>query len=219
MKSNENIHKSHRSRLRKKYVENGIDSFPPHEVLELLLFYSYRQVDTNEIAHRLLKKDLLKGKKCFLVLRSKKEAKIVYRYLKSAYENLDIVGVYSMDTGVTEEALVNEINTKVPDLILMAMENHEAESFLKHKRHMINAKMGVVLSGVMDMILRENIHVPDVIKKLHLGKIYTSAARIPYSVRWRRRIFRKKMDNYNTKKQLEQSDAQKELSEDEKHDQ
>ena len=72
------------------------------------------------IAHRLLKKDLLKGKKCFLVLRSKKEAKIVYRYLKSAYENLDIVGVYSMDTGVTEEALVNEINTKVPDLILMA---------------------------------------------------------------------------------------------------
>jgi len=46
------------------------------------------------------------------VLRSKKEAKIVYRYLKSAYENLDIVGVYSMDTGVTEEALVNEINTK-----------------------------------------------------------------------------------------------------------
>lgn len=171
------------------------------------------------IAHRLLKKDLLKGKKCFLVLRSKKEAKIVYRYLKSAYENLDIVGVYSMDTGVTEEALVNEINTKVPDLILMAMENHEAESFLKHKRHMINAKMGVVLSGVMDMILRENIHVPNVIKKLHLGKIYTSAARIPYSVRWRRRIFRKKMDNYNTKKQLEQSDAQKELSEDEKHDQ
>lgn len=84
---------------------------------------------------------------------------------------------------------------------------------------MINAKMGVVLSGVMDMILRENIHVPNVIKKLHLGKIYTSAARIPYSVRWRRRIFRKKMDNYNTKKQLEQSDAQKELSEDEKHDQ
>ncbi len=56
MKSNENVHKSHRSRLRKKYVENGIDSFPPHEVLELLLFYSYRQVDTNEIAHRLLKK-------------------------------------------------------------------------------------------------------------------------------------------------------------------
>lgn len=122
------------------------------------------------IAHRLLKKDLLKGKKCFLVLRSKKEAKIVYRYLKSAYENLDIVGVYSMDTGVTEEALVNEINTKVPDLILMAMENHEAESFLKHKHHMINAKMGVVLSGVMDMILRENIHVPNVIKNCILVK-------------------------------------------------
>ena len=80
---------------------------------------------------------------------------------------------------------------------------------------MINAKMGVVLSGIMDMILRENIHVPKGIKKIHLDKVYTRIARIPYSVRWRKRIFRKKMDNYNTKKQL---DAKKELSEDEEHE-
>lgn len=52
----ENLHKEHRSRVRKKYRENGIESFSPHEVLELLLFYSYRQTDTNEIAHRLLKR-------------------------------------------------------------------------------------------------------------------------------------------------------------------
>ncbi|MGN1205407.1 MAG: WecB/TagA/CpsF family glycosyltransferase, partial [Eubacterium sp.] len=147
------------------------------------------------IAHQLLKKDLMKDRKCFLILRNKKEAKIVYRYLRHHYEDMEIVGVYSMDSNVTEEALVNEINTKVPDLILMAMEDCEAENFLKHKRRMINAKMGVVLSGVMDMILRENIHVPKAIKKMHLGKIYTRMARIPYSVRWRKRIFRKKMDN------------------------
>ncbi len=56
MAQKENIHKDHRNRLRKKFVEGGIESLEPHEVLELLLFYAYRQRDTNEIAHRLLKK-------------------------------------------------------------------------------------------------------------------------------------------------------------------
>ena len=56
MEQKENVHKNHRDRLRKKFVENDIESLQPHEVLELLLFYAYRQRDTNEIAHRLLKK-------------------------------------------------------------------------------------------------------------------------------------------------------------------
>ena len=56
MKQEENVHKKHRERLRKKYIDSDIEIFQPHEVLELLLFYSYRQRDTNEIAHRLLKK-------------------------------------------------------------------------------------------------------------------------------------------------------------------
>lgn len=56
MEEKENVHKMHRSRMRKKYAEMGLQAFAPHEVLEFLLFYSYRRVDTNEIAHRLLKK-------------------------------------------------------------------------------------------------------------------------------------------------------------------
>lgn len=56
MEQKENVHKHHRERLRKKYLDSDIEIFQPHEVLELLLFYSYRQRDTNEIAHRLLKK-------------------------------------------------------------------------------------------------------------------------------------------------------------------
>lgn len=56
MEQKENVHKNHRDRLRKKFIENDIESLQPHEVLELLLFYAYRQRDTNEIAHRLLKK-------------------------------------------------------------------------------------------------------------------------------------------------------------------
>ncbi len=47
-------HKNHRERLRKRFFETGFKGFAPHEVLELILFYSIPQQDTNEIAHRLI---------------------------------------------------------------------------------------------------------------------------------------------------------------------
>lgn len=49
-----NEHEGHRSRVRKRYLSEGLDSFEDHEILELVLFYSYPRRDTNELAHRLL---------------------------------------------------------------------------------------------------------------------------------------------------------------------
>lgn len=50
-----NVHEGHRNRLKERFLDQGIDSFEPHNVLELLLFYSIPRKDTNEIAHDLLK--------------------------------------------------------------------------------------------------------------------------------------------------------------------
>ncbi len=52
--SEDNIHSGHRSRLRQRFVSDGLDSFLPHQMLELLLFYAIPRGDTNEHAHRLL---------------------------------------------------------------------------------------------------------------------------------------------------------------------
>ena len=48
------VHDGHRERLKKRFIENGLDSFEDHLVLELLLFYVIPRKDTNELAHRLL---------------------------------------------------------------------------------------------------------------------------------------------------------------------
>ena len=48
------MHEGHRERMREKYLQNGIGALAPHEVLEMLLFYSQPRVNTNETAHRLL---------------------------------------------------------------------------------------------------------------------------------------------------------------------
>ena len=50
------LHQGHRQRLRNRFVQNGLEYFEDHNILELLLFYSVPQRDTNEIAHRLLER-------------------------------------------------------------------------------------------------------------------------------------------------------------------
>ena len=50
------IHDGHRKRLKERFHKEGLDHFEKHQVLELLLFYCIPRVDTNEIAHRLLKR-------------------------------------------------------------------------------------------------------------------------------------------------------------------
>lgn len=49
-----NEHSGHRDRLRERYLSEGLDGFSPHNVLELLLFYSVPRRDTNVLAHRLI---------------------------------------------------------------------------------------------------------------------------------------------------------------------
>lgn len=50
------IHSGHRERLRKRFLETGTSGFREHELLELLLFYAFPRVNTNEISHRLIER-------------------------------------------------------------------------------------------------------------------------------------------------------------------
>lgn len=54
-KQEPNLHADHRERVRQRYLRGGAQSFPDHNLLELLLFYSIPREDTNNLAHQLLK--------------------------------------------------------------------------------------------------------------------------------------------------------------------
>ena len=49
-------HAGHRARLKEEFCRRGLDAFPEHRVLEMLLFYAIPQGDTNELAHRLIER-------------------------------------------------------------------------------------------------------------------------------------------------------------------
>ena len=55
MEPKDAIHKNHRDRIRERALKEGLCSFSDHELLELMLFYSIPRVDTNPIAHALLR--------------------------------------------------------------------------------------------------------------------------------------------------------------------
>ncbi len=50
------MHTNHRERLKHRFRTEGLEAFDPHTVLELLLFYSIPQKDTNELAHLLIQR-------------------------------------------------------------------------------------------------------------------------------------------------------------------
>ena len=49
-----NLHANHRQRLKNRALNETLENFEPHNVLELMLFYVLPHVDTNDIAHELI---------------------------------------------------------------------------------------------------------------------------------------------------------------------
>lgn len=50
------VHDGHRERMKKRFIEHGLDNFSDINVLELLLFYALPRRDTNALAHKLLER-------------------------------------------------------------------------------------------------------------------------------------------------------------------
>ena len=48
------IHAGHRSRVKTEFLARGLEGWPDHRVLELLLFYAIPQGDVNDLAHALI---------------------------------------------------------------------------------------------------------------------------------------------------------------------
>lgn len=50
------MHEGHRQRLKERFINEGLDNFNDHQILELLLFFSIPRKDTNETAHLLIER-------------------------------------------------------------------------------------------------------------------------------------------------------------------
>ena len=51
-----NVHEGHREKMKQRFINEGLNGFDYHQVLDMLLFYTIPRRDTNELAHGLLEK-------------------------------------------------------------------------------------------------------------------------------------------------------------------
>lgn len=142
----------------------------------------------------------LEEKTYYLVLRNRKEARAMYRYMTEYFPKDNVAGVYVADSGVSDETLINDINTKLPDIIILSMDSTEQEEWLENNKSKLNAKLCFVAGSILPLIIRDNIHVPKWLGKIHLAGAFRWVSKIPYSHSLRKRIFNRKMDDYITKK-------------------
>ena len=51
-----NYHGGHRERLKKRFLNDGMEHMEKQEILEMMLFFSIPRRDTNALSHELLNK-------------------------------------------------------------------------------------------------------------------------------------------------------------------
>ena len=143
------------------------------------------------------------GKKVYYVMRNKNEAKGFYGLIQGSQLGVDCVGIHVEEGNITEEALINDINTLLPDIVVVGLEKETQEKWILENRQKINAKLCVCIGGILPLIRGEISHVPKLFQLLHAGEVYKKIRKIPNSHSLRSRIFKQKMAKYNNKKQNE----------------
>lgn len=159
-------------------------------------------VDCHSILN-VIRKAELEDKKVYYVMRNKNEAKGFYGLIQSCHLGLDCVGIYVEDGNMTEEALINDINTLLPDIVVVGLDKENQEKWILENRQKINAKLCVCIGGILPLIRGEILHVPKLFQLLHVDAAYKKVRKLPNSHSLRSRIFKQKMADYNNKKQNE----------------
>ncbi|MBQ8497609.1 MAG: hypothetical protein IJ489_09175 [Clostridia bacterium] len=135
-------------------MAEGLDRFEPHNVLELLLFYSIPQKDTNELAHSLIER--------FGSLSGVFDA--------SAEDLMSVKGVKEHTA-----TLIKMIPALSRRYYIEKNQSGEALSDMdKIGRYLVNYYIGINIETVVLLLLDNKFNVIDIVK-IHEGSVNSSA--------------------------------------------
>lgn len=134
----------------------------------------------------------------YIVSKSDKDVYLLAEYCKRMQPELRIVGFCTYTENLDDAAIVNEINSHVPDILLVDLETGAQEEWIMDHVPLLNARLCIGIGGVAELIMAPQKKIPGWIKKLRLDGIYHKIVR-EQSVKKdvRARIFRKKVVQYN----------------------
>ncbi len=147
---------------------------------------------------------------CSMYILTKNEAEIatLEAWCKRMQPKLRINASWTYDPAAEDAALVNEINSYTPDILLVNLELGQQEQWIMEHRDMLDAKLCIAIGGVAGLILAEEKETPGWVHKFHLSGLYEKMIRqqkVKKNVR--ARIFRKQVVQYNNQNENKKDDA------------
>lgn len=120
-------------------------------------------------------------KSIFIIGKTEKETADLEAIISELNERITICGTYSIDLDHDHEEVINEINGKVPDILITALDIASTQEWLVENRYKFNAKLCVAMCDVAETIIKENISPPKWIMKFGLEKLYYRMIRRKYT--------------------------------------
>ena len=122
--------------------------------------------------------------------------------LHDSNPKIDICGVQALDSGNNAEVVINDINSAVPDVIVLAMDSPVLVNWMKEHQSKLNAKLCVVFCDMLESIVKENVKPAQWITKMGLEKVYYKFVVKKYNKSSKKeRIFNALLAEYNNKRE------------------
>lgn len=139
-----------------------------------------------------------KSRTIYIISRSELDVELLTSYCTAMQPDIKIVGSCVYKEGMDDVAIVNDINSHVPDFLIVDLETGRQERWILEQASLLNARLCVAIGGVSGIIKSQQKETPQWIEKIHLGDLYRKVVQ-EQSVKkdWRARIFRKKVVHYN----------------------
>jgi N-acetylglucosaminyldiphosphoundecaprenol N-acetyl-beta-D-mannosaminyltransferase len=124
-------------------------------------------------------------------------------YCLTMQPELRLVGSCAYDGSLEDAAVVNEINSHTPDMILLNLPVGVQEAWLAQHSSFLNAKICIAIGGVAGLLLATQREIPGWARRFHLTKIYQRLVREQVVKKdMKARIFRKKVTKYNSQNEI-----------------
>lgn len=134
----------------------------------------------------------------YIMAGSSEEAFKLSDYCKRIQPGLRVVDFCVYDSSREDEAVINDINNCLPDLLIVDLEPGFQEKWIIEHAPQLNAKICVATGGVSGLVLAGEKIMPLWVRKLHLSWFYEKIIKqqtVKKSLRTC--IFRKKIVKYN----------------------
>lgn len=134
----------------------------------------------------------------YIVSKSDDDVEVLTAYCKRMQPELRIAASCTYDEDMDDAAVVNEINSHIPDILLVDLKTGMQEKWIMEHASQLNARLCIAIGGVANLIMAQEKKIPGWIRKLHLAGLYHKLVR-EQSVKkgFRARIFRKQVAQYN----------------------